>query len=433
MTSGFDEHDLVRALNAPPTAAELADEATYRAMFRAEGPARLANVTLLRPGAGRTAVRRVGTASTLAAVFALAGAGVAAAAYSSHLPAPVQGAVHRVLGPIGVPAADPPPATQRAEADQVAPPQPEAPAAPASTDASPQPSAQPTDERSPSTDPTSEATATLDPTTEPEVTPTAPVLPLPTDSVTPSAGESPAASESPTPTTSPSATPSETPTETMSPSATPTTSTSPSPTTSPPSPSSAPATPVPTPAAVSLSAAVGHQVAPGQATVFSGLVSGPDGSAVPDARVVLQERTDAGWRPVGEGTTAADGSVTLSSQPAARTARYRLKVDDVRSAPWRLVLKPTVSASASTSGSSSRVDVTVSGGRAGSPVLLVTWKDGKQVVVTSSSLGSNGRVRFEVPAPATQSSYAVRIVPTGTHGGASTRVLVDAGAPAVTP
>ena len=33
MNSGFDEHNLARALNAPPTPTELADEASYRALY----------------------------------------------------------------------------------------------------------------------------------------------------------------------------------------------------------------------------------------------------------------------------------------------------------------------------------------------------------------------------------------------------------------
>jgi hypothetical protein len=410
MTSGFDEHDLVRALNAPATPAELADEATYRALFRAEGP------TLLRPVSGRT-VRRVGTASTLAVAFALAGAGVAAAAYSSHLPAPVQGAVHRVLGPIGVPAAEPQVPADTVEADQVAPPQPEAPAAPAPTSPGAEPSVLPSAEPTASATSTPEATGTPDPTVTPEGTPAAPVVPLPTDSATPSPTMEPSASPtaSATPTESPSASPTNAPSESVSPTASPTES---------PTVSTSPS-----PAAVSISAAVGHQVAPGQTTVFSGVVSGPDGSAVPNAEVVLQEQIGSGWREVGVGTTARDGSVTLTSAPADQTARYRIKVQDVRSAPWRLVLKPTLTATSSTSGSVASVSVTAAGGRPGSPVLLMTRRNGEQVVVTSTSLGSNGRVRFTVPAPAAQSWYVVRIVPTGAHTGATTRVLVDPGVP----
>lgn len=439
MTSGFDEQDLVRALTAPPTADELADEVVYRALFRAEGPTRLAGVTVLRPVSGRT-VRRVGAASTLAVAFALAGAGVAAAAYSSHLPAPVQGAFHRVLGPVGVPAADPPRATERAATDHAGPPQPEAPVAPAPADPTTaptaEPSALPTAEPSAEPEPTATATVDTSPDGSPAVTPsgTSVPLPVPTGATAPSTPTSSPATEAsasptPTPTGSPSQTPSISPTS--SPTSDPSASSTPTPTPTPtPTLSPTPAAP----AEVSIAAAVGHRVAPGQTTVFSGVVSAADGSPVPNARVVLQEHTGFGWRDVGAGLTAEDGSVSLASQPASRTARYRIKVQDLHSQAWRLVLRPTLTASASTSGAVTTVTVTVSGGRAGSPALLMTRRDGEQVVVTSGSLAANGRIRFEVPAPTVQSWYAVRLTPSATHAGASTRVLVHPGtAPAVTP
>ncbi|MBA2953389.1 hypothetical protein GON03_03620 [Nocardioides sp. MAH-18] len=446
MNSGFDEHDLVRALNAPPTPTELADEATYRALYRAEGPTAAPSVTLLRPVSGRT-VRRVGTASTLAVAFALAGAGVAAAAYSSHLPAPVQGAVHRVLGPIGVPPADPQAPVDQVEADQVAPPQPEAPPAPAPTGTTTEPAASPTGEPTPSSTPSPEATdpTTPDATASPEAAPTGAPAPLPTGSAeptppapspTPAMGESPTGTPTGTASASPSADPTASPSgsSTTSPSASPTASPTTTLSTSPTANPTADVTPPP-PANAIIEAAVGHRVAPGQTTVFSGVVRAPDGSAVPGARVVLQQQTDGGWREVGVGTTSQDGTVSLTSAPADRTARYRIKVQDVRSAAWRLVLKPTLTASSSTSGSAATVSVAVAGGRPGSPVLLMTRRDGEQVVLTSTSLGANGQVLFSVPAPTTQSWYVVRIVPTGAHAGASTRVLVAPGAPqpSVTP
>lgn len=434
MTGGFDEQDLVRALTAPPTAAELADEAIYRALFLAEGPTAVPGVTVLRPGAAR-AVRRVGAASTLAVAFALAGAGVAAAAYSSHLPAPVQGAFHRVLGPVGVPAADPPRGDRQAQVDQAAPPQPDAPAVPVpaepTTAPTAEPSALPTADPTGSATPTAAATTTVpSPAGSPAATPTGSTAPLPPPEATaPSTPTgTPSTDVSPTATPSPTASPSETPT--ASPSADPTTSPSATPTET-----TAPTDTPPVPAEVSIEAAVGHLVAPGQTTVFSGVVSAVDGSAVPNTRVVLQEHTGQGWREVGAGVTATDGSVSLASQPASRTVRYRIKAQGLRSPAWRLVLRPMVTATASTSGGVATITVSATGGRAGSPVLLMTRRDGQQVVVTSSSLGTNGRIRFDVPAPAAQSWYVVRLTPSGAHAGASTRVLVAAGAPAaeVTP
>src|SRR4051812_18099370 len=92
----LDEQALERALTAPGSPGELADEETFLAMYRAAGSATTS-------GAGRT-VRRVGTSATLAVVFAVAGTGVAAA-YSSSLPDPVQRVAHTVLAPLGVPAA----------------------------------------------------------------------------------------------------------------------------------------------------------------------------------------------------------------------------------------------------------------------------------------------------------------------------------------
>jgi hypothetical protein len=361
----------------------------------------------------------------------------------------VQGAVHRVLGPIGVPPADPQAPADQVEADQAAPPQPEAPPAAAPTGTTADPSASPTAEATASSTPSPEAMAlaTPDVTASPETPPTGAPVPLPTGSAEPTSpaqsptaamGESPTGTLSETASPSPSADPtagpsgSSTASPSADPSASPTSTLSTSPTASP---STYGAQTPPPPATAIIEAAVGHRVAPGQTTVFSGVVYAPDGSAVPNARVLLQQQTDSGWREVGAGTTSKDGTVSLTSAPADRTARYRFKVQDVRSAAWRLVLKPTLSASSSTSGGVATVSVAVAGGRPGSPVLLMTRRDGEQVVVTSTSLGADGQVRFSVPAPTAQSWYVVRIVPTGAHAGASARVLVAPGVsqPSVTP
>ena len=117
----MDEHELERALSAPGTATELAEQDKYVAMFRAAQP--VPAPTVVVPMARRTA-RRVGTTAILAAAVAVATGGVAAA-YSSNLPAPVQRAVHSVLAPLGVPQAKPakeaPPATPQADPTPVAP------------------------------------------------------------------------------------------------------------------------------------------------------------------------------------------------------------------------------------------------------------------------------------------------------------------------
>src|SRR5579884_3703325 len=90
---------LVQALTAPGTAEELADEQRALDTFRSAGPRRLR--MLHRLGAG-------GTALSIALV---ASGGVAAAAYSRALPAPLQQAASTVFGWAAVPA--PPPAARR--------------------------------------------------------------------------------------------------------------------------------------------------------------------------------------------------------------------------------------------------------------------------------------------------------------------------------
>ncbi len=84
-----DGQDLERALRAPGSPAELADQDRYLAMFRAARDA--AGTTPAAPvataGATRRTVRRLGTGSVAALVIAVGTAGVAAA-YTASLPAP---------------------------------------------------------------------------------------------------------------------------------------------------------------------------------------------------------------------------------------------------------------------------------------------------------------------------------------------------------
>src|SRR5215212_6521076 len=88
----WDGDDLVRALRAPGRPSELAGEERYVAAFRAARTSR-GNVSPLRRG-----VRRLGTGGTAIVVAVGLSSGVAAAAYTNHLPDPVQRAVHEVLG-----------------------------------------------------------------------------------------------------------------------------------------------------------------------------------------------------------------------------------------------------------------------------------------------------------------------------------------------
>src|SRR5438309_4954989 len=89
---------VVRALHADGTAQELAGLDPVLAEFRAAVPS-------LRPT--RRLAHRLGTGATTVIVAVGLTGGVAAAAYTRTLPGPLQSAMHSLLGPLGVPAADP--------------------------------------------------------------------------------------------------------------------------------------------------------------------------------------------------------------------------------------------------------------------------------------------------------------------------------------
>jgi len=86
------DDDLVRALRAPGTDVELADEQQYVSAFReARG-----STSSVRPLARRT-VGRLGAGGT-AVVLTVALTSGMAAAYTGHLPDPVQQIAHSVIG-----------------------------------------------------------------------------------------------------------------------------------------------------------------------------------------------------------------------------------------------------------------------------------------------------------------------------------------------
>jgi len=382
----FDEEALMRALRAPGSPTELAGEQTYRDMFRAAQSTTTAVVPTT--AGGRTAVRRLGAGTTLAVVVALATGGVAAA-YSSNLPAPVQRAVHSVLSPLGVPAAEP---KRRVVETHPSPePEPEVPV----------PSAPPVVR--PSSDPSAHPSKT----------------PSPSETADPSPSTDPSASESPV-------LPSESPTDVPSSSESTDPSTSPSPSETP-SPTTPPA---PVPATVNItSAGAGSKVAPGGTAVVTGRVVAADGTPVPDAQVVLQQRGTSGWQRVGIARTAADGTVSVATGPVQRSTQVRLKTSKVRSAPWNLVVQPSVTATAQTAGTVSAVSVRVTGGQAGDRLLLVTTRSGQVVQEGAATLGAGGSVRFEVAAPKLDRWYVVQLPATAGHAAAQVRVLVKAALP----
>jgi len=377
-----DPTTLEQALRAPGTPAELGAEESYRAMFReVRREAALPVAPAVPPRTGRTTVRRLGTSSTLAVVFAVAGGGVAAAAYSTNLPDPVQRAVHSVLAPLGVPQAE----SQRL------------------VDRAPE-------RRAPETAPDHARTPTAPGSAEPTSNPSAP--PSASESVTPDASR-----------------PSVTPQTPAVPQSTPSSAPSDSPVSTPPSPVSSPAAtapPRPKPADVSIgSAGATHQVAPGSTTVITGQVTAADGTPVADRQVVLQQRGPGGWRRIAVARTAADGSVSVSTGAAQRTTTYRLRAGKVRSATWRLVVQPTLTATARTAGRSAVVTATASGGQPGDQVRLLTRRNGTLVQEGWAALDSGGQARFEIAAPKRDRVYVVQLPATRAHAGTRVQVWVS--------
>ncbi|QWF24413.1 hypothetical protein KM427_12375 [Nocardioides sp. LMS-CY] len=411
-----DEHDeasLERALRAPGTPSELSEEERYVAMFRA-ARATDAAPTPAPGGARRAAIRRLGAGSTLAIVFAVASAGVAAA-YSSSLPDPVQRAFHSVLAPIGVPPSD----SQRQATAQEArttpePTPPDASAAPSpaspTTSASADPSTGPSPSSSESASPTT-ATDSASPSTDPS------------GSATPTDSASPTATDPASPTTDP------TDPVPTSPTGAPTTS--PSPTTTPTAQPSQPTPTVPPvapPASVSIvSAGAGQRVAPGGTAVVAGQVRAADGTPVAGISVVLQARGSSGWHRISVARTAADGSVSMATGPLQQSTSVRLRAGGVASPAWRLVLQPTLVASAQTQGAVTSLSVSATGGRAGDSVVLLVRRDGLLVQQARGVLDAAGTARFDVPTPARLTRYVVRLPATPTHAFAQTRLAVTPG------
>lgn len=404
-----DEHDqapLEGALRAPGTPDELSEEARYVAMFRAaQDP-----VPVVAPGgARRAAMRRLGAGSTLALVFAVASAGVAAA-YSRSLPDPVQRAFHSVLSPIGVPPAEPrqQPSLPQARATAApTPPDPSAAPSPATPSGS---AAEPSGGSTPSSSASASSTLGAAPSAGPTdaATPSGPATPTdaPTDDT--SVSPSPTAPSSPTGTPAPTTSPLPTPTTPPSEPGTPT-------------PTGTPAAPVVAPASVRIvSAGAAQRVAPGGTAVVAGEVRAADGAPVAGAAVVLQARTDGAWHRVSVTRTAADGSVAVATGPLDQSTSVRLRSSGLTSTAWRLVVQPSLTVAVQSHPSVTTLSVAATGGRAGDAVVLLAQRDGMLVTQARGVLDAAGGVRFDVATPTRSTRYVVRLPATSRHAFAQT-------------
>jgi len=178
-------------------------------------------------------------------------------------------------------------------------------------------------------------------------------------------------------------------------------------------------------ASVALSAPA-HRVVVGGSLTMSGTVRAADGSGLAGRVVHLQVRGPHRWFGVGSATTDATGSVAIATPAASRTVRYRLRAGNGRhSAPWRVAMVPTMSATTRPDGSGTDVVATVQGGRAGDRVVLLRRRAGRLVAVQHAPLAADGSVSFAVTPRKRSRTYVVRLVATRRHAVASAKATVD--------
>ncbi len=367
------DDDLVRALRAPGSAAELAREREYVGAYRDAGPPS-APVPLRR-----RSLRRLGTGGTAVAVVVALSGGVAAA-YTSNLPDPVQQLAHDVIG-APAPLREAPAAAPTPESDDPSP-EPGATAAPSSP-AEPSPAAGSTDATG------TDATGADDPGTGPS--------------------ESPDTGPSPSPSASPSAAPS--------------------------GGAGAPAgdSPAPVRAAAVRIGGGAHLAAYATTVRLTGRVTTASGAPVPGRRAVLQVRRADGWAAVARTTTDRGGRVGADSAPVTGRAAYRWRVRGAVSAAWQLRVRATVTATADVGQRQTTVTATAVGGAAGDRVLLVTRVAGETRVVARATLGGDGSASFTIRTPARQRTFAVVLARTADHTAARARVVVEPPAPRPDP
>ena len=354
--------DLARALRAPGTATELADEERYLAMFRETVDAPPAEVRTLPRRIGR-----LGVGGTAVVVTVALTSGVAAA-YTGHLPDPVQRLAHTV---IGAPAPDPDPVHRHSRT-------------------------------------TSQPGATLIPQPSPSAGSTAPP--------TPSAGATPGGSPTSTPGllgggTYP--TPTSDPAGTSGPSAR--------------RPRARARRAPPAPSRRAGRCPVRRTASPWATGSLS-----PGCSPTPTVRrsPTTRPRSRCGAR--GDGAPWArpprtrPGNATFTgAPPLPRSAVFRWRTDHrVHSAPWWVRLVPTLAATAEVDAGAT-VSVTTAGARGGDRVELSKRTPLGLVAVRRGRLDATGAITFVV-TPRHRTAYVVRLLPTSRHAAARARVVVGA-------
>jgi hypothetical protein len=371
--AAWDDDDLVRALRAPGTATELADQERYLAAFRDAGRSNVRSLP-------RRAAGRLGAGGTAVVVTVALTSGVAAA-YTGHLPDAVQQIAHTVIGA-------PAPAVEGRHHPDASGPH-GGPLAPGSTE----PAAPSSTAPGGSTGTPSSSGGSVVPgaSTSPSDHPG-------TGHVSQAAGGRPSGGPTAAPTTSPSSSPS--------------------------SSSGGAAT------AMSMSAPT-HRVGVGQALTLTGVVTDVAGAALPGHPVVLQVRGPRHWRRVAETTSDDTGVVSAVTPAITRSGRFRWRADrGVTSTPWLVRMVPTLAVSADVGGATTTITATAQGSTSGDRIQLYRHAAGHPALIRRAQLSDSGSAAMQVATPRRHATYVVRLLPTKRHAAARAHVVVVPPAPA---
>lgn len=374
----FENDPVVQALTGPGMPEELSGEASALAAFR--------GVNGGRPH--RRFAARIGTGGSIViAAIALSG-GVAAAAYTNALPAPVQDLAHDVAGPIGVPAHLPSHHPKVATGDAAGPTPPTS--IPTSGGSSGVPAISPSTSPSPSASPSASASANAhrpgQGTTKP--------------SPSSSADSSPSPGTTPSISTTATATPTPSPTDSATPTPTPT---------------------VGAPAALSISVSQTRVPANSGVQVI-GALSDASGQPVGDHHVAIFARVSGGSAELlSSGQTAADGSVQFQTAGLSSSAQLVLRAGGgVHSAAVRVVVVPTMSAAVTQGSARDDVSISTQGAQPGDSLTVYEKEAAGWVAVDSLTLDGSGLASFSAtPAPKRVVRYRVVLPASRDHAGCS--------------
>ena len=353
----WGDDPVVRALMAAAGDDELDGGDDVMAAFRTAHAGRRRRPRARHLGAGVT---------TIVVALGLSG-GVAAAAYTHTLPAPVQSAMHAVFGDVGVPPADTASSTHRPAQHR------------RHTGSTGHPAA-----ALPSAHVGAPATRQVRPAAAGSPTPAA-------TAAAPAATTTPAAA----PADSPAATPAQTP--------------------------SATASAALAPAALTVSAPR-LRVPAGQRAALRGTLTTSDGTPMAGYRLYLLQRPagQSSWTRVAQGRTASDGTITLRSPQLGRNVTLRMGTGHgLHSRDVAIVELPRVSLSYAVTKDNKHyvVTVTVAGAQTSDTVGLARLDNGSWTSLRKKQLDDTMQLTCTLPAPTSGTvRYRIRVLRTDLHG-----------------